>query len=245
MARDDLSPHSESLLAGTEGVLVSPKAKGERLKRIRHLTNLTREEFCEGSEINLATLISWEVGRFGGLSSKGAKRVITRAAKEGVFCSLEWLLYEIGAGPKVRVDYKKANQAQAAAEKNNLSEDAEEENAIIIEELMLFRKLHKQAIDFIVDDDGMLPYYQLGDYIAGTKRYAKNIKALIGYDCIIQTKDGHLTFRKLQMGPRDNSFNLVCVNLQAKTKDLITYDVELATAAPVIWHRKKEPILVS
>ena len=116
MANNALPYHSEKLLLAAEGVLASPKAKGERLKRIRHLGNLSREEFCEGSEINLATLISWEVGRFGGLSSKGAKRVIARAAKEGVFCTIEWLLYEIGVGPEVRVDYKKANQTEVTTE---------------------------------------------------------------------------------------------------------------------------------
>src|SRR5579862_8575903 len=84
----------------------SPIAKAERLKRIRNLANLSREDFCDG-DINLTTLISWEIGRFGGLSRKGASSVIARVAKEGVFVTPEWLLYEVGAGPEVRVDYKK------------------------------------------------------------------------------------------------------------------------------------------
>src|SRR5438552_2660970 len=87
--------------------LSSPEAKAERLKRIRNLANLSREEFCLDGEVNLATLVSWEVGRFGGLSRKGAGNVIARVAKEGVFVTPEWLLHEVGAGPEVRTDYKK------------------------------------------------------------------------------------------------------------------------------------------
>jgi len=108
---------------------------------------------------------------------------------------------------------------------------------------MVFRQLNKHAIDFIVDDDAMLPHYQLGDYIAGTKRFEEKILSLIGYDCIVQTVDGRIYMRNLQRGPRENSFNLVATNLQAKTQNAIIYDVELASAAPVIWHRRREPYL--
>ena len=87
--------------------LTSPTAKAERLKRVRNLANLSREDFCADGEVNITTLISWEVGRFGGLSRKGATSVIARVAKEGVFVTPEWLLHEVGAGPDVRVDYKK------------------------------------------------------------------------------------------------------------------------------------------
>jgi transcriptional regulator with XRE-family HTH domain len=218
--------------------LTSPKAKGERLRRLRHLANLSREEFCSDGEVNLTTHISWEVGRVGGLSAKGAARVIARVAKEGVFCTPEWLLHDIGVGPEVNVDYKKSQGQSEIVEINVPSEDS-----TVIEELLLFRKLNKHAIDFIIEDDAMFPHYRMGDYVAGTKRFGTKIATLISWDSIVQTTDGRIMMRNLQRGPRNNSYNLISTNLHTKVKDAIIYDVELVAAAPILWHRRKEPIV--
>jgi transcriptional regulator with XRE-family HTH domain len=219
--------------------LTSPKAKGERLKRIRNLANLSREEFCVDTEFTLAALISWEMGRFNGLSAKGAARVIARVAKEGVFCTPEWLLYEVGAGPEVKADYKKL---QPQPENVDSETAVIPEKTAIIEELILFRKLNKNAIDYVIEDDAMLPHYRAGDYVAGTKRFGEKIKSLISMDCIVQMNDGRIIMRNLQLGPRENSFNLISTNLHAKTKDAIIYDVNIVVAAPVLWHRRKDLI---
>lgn len=218
-----------------EDVKSSAEAKAERLKRIRRLANLSREELCAEGDINLATLISWEVGRFGGLSKKGASRVIERVAKEGVCCTPEWLLYGIGIGPEIRSNFEKIALVE---EKENCSLSEKDK---IIQELITFRKLNKNAIDFIINDDSMLPHYQIGDFVAGTKRVSDRINLILGLDCIIQTKDGLLIVRNLQQGPRPESFNLISTNLQSKVKDVILYDKELVSAAPIIWHRRFEP----
>lgn len=220
--------------------LASPKAKGERLKRIRRLANLSREEFCEEGEVNITTLISWEVGRFGGLSEKGANRVIARVAKEGVFCTLEWLLYEVGTGPEVRADFKKL---QIIPDEIDIKNSSLSEQNSIIEELMLFRKLNKHAIDFVIVDDAMLPHYRMGDCVAGVKRFGEKIKSLVGWDCIAQLSDGRIVMRNLQPGPKEGSYNLVPTNLQTKVKDAILYDISVLVVAPILWHRRQEPVL--
>lgn len=225
----------------TDSPSASAQAKGVRVKRIRHLANLSREELCAGGEINLATLISWEVGRFGGLSQKGAMRLIARVAKEGVFCTPDWLLYEVGAGPQVVADYKKVTQADVI-EPDQLSPNSFDESTVIVEELMVFRKLNKHAIDYIVDDDAMLPFYCVGDYVGGTKRLGDKVRALVGLDCILQTKDGRIVMRRLHAGPSANTYNLVGVNLLSTSKNAIIYDVEIHAAAPIIWHRRREPM---
>lgn len=216
---------------------LSPLAKAERLRRVRHLANLSREEFCLDGKFTIAALISWESGRFGGLSAKGAERVIARAAKEGVFVTPEWLLYEVGSGPVVRADYKKL---QDSDEGTVINTRLPSENERIMQELMVFKRLNKQAIDFIVEDDAMLPHYKIGDYVAGTKRTGGKIRSLIGHDCIAQTLDGQVFMRHLQAGPRPQSFNLIPMNLRAGIPNAIIYDVELAAAAPIVWHRRKE-----
>ena len=220
--------------------LSSAAAKAERLKRVRNLANLSREDFCSDGTVNLTTLISWEVGRFGGLSRKGAASVTARVAKEGVFVTPEWLLYGTGNSPDVHVNFNNLSVPEAGI---NYEMDTSSEDARINVELMVFRKLNKNVIDFIVDDDAMLPHYRQGDYVAGTKRFNESIESLVGYDCIVQTADGRILMRNLQAGPRNISFNLVSTNLQSKVKNAISYDVELASAAPIVWHRRKEPVL--
>lgn len=161
-------------------------------------------------------------------------------AKEGVFCTPEWLLYEIGIGPEVRSDYKRLNKQVESTQTNT---KIPPEKTRIIEELMVFKRLNKHAIDFVVEDDTMSPHYQPGDYVAGTIRSGDKIGSLVGYDCIVQTIDGRIAMRNLQRGPRSNSFNLISTNLHTKTKDAIIYDVELANAAPILWHRRNEPLI--
>jgi len=213
------------------------KCKGERLRRVRHLANLSREAFCESNDINITTLISWEVGRFGGLSSKGASKVIARVADEGVFCTIEWLLCGVGAGPEVRVDYKKSKKI---ADDKRMESGSIDEVKVILEELMLFRRHTPHSTDYIVDDEAMMPYYQIGDYVAGSMFFGDDINRLFGINCIIHTKDGRLLVRQLQHGPSKFSYNLIPTNFTDKVKDIIVYDVQLTSAAPIIWHRRKQ-----
>lgn len=236
MSKQDKVQSKHSLIQ--DNSLSSATAKAERLKRVRNLANLSREEFCADGEVNITTLISWEIGRFGGLSRKGAATVIARVAKEGVFVTPEWLMHEVGVGPEVQADYKKLSKSK---EKIKTDTKLPSEKNRIIEELIIFRTLNKHAVDFVIKDDAMLPHYQPGDYVAGTNRFKDKIKLLIGYDCIVQTADGKIYMRNLQHGPRDNSFNLVSTNLHANAINTIIYDVEVASAAPIIWHRRKEP----
>jgi len=62
--------------------LVSSVARAKRLRQVRNMANLSRKEMCSGSVINLSTYKGWEIGRGGGISIGGAKRVIARVKKD-------------------------------------------------------------------------------------------------------------------------------------------------------------------
>lgn len=212
----------------------SSKAKGNRVKRVRYLANLTREAFCEGSSVNLSTLISWEVGRFGGLSSKGAKKIVERVAKEGVICTPEWLINQVGPGPTLHADIESVI--------GNLTNLPLKVSALlpptIQKELVLFKSLYSNSIDLIVDDDSMLPVYNVGDLVAGAKRYRGDIDSLIGETCIVQLKNGETLLRNLQCGDKKNFFHLLAYNFKSNKPNLFLYNVELQSAAVVVWHRR-------
>ena len=216
----------------------SPEARAARLRRLRNLSNLSRREMCERANIRLDTLIGWEVARHGGLTEKGAKTILSCIANEGVQCTLEWLLYDTGIGPALLSNFDKAKaNLQKPAE---TTADTTNEEKLIIEELLLFREHYLDAIDCIVQDDAMLPYYSPNDYVAGIKRYKNDIAKLEGHPCIVQLTSGDTFVRCLRKGREKDRYTLLCLNTKAaNSTTLIFSEVELACAAPIIWQRKK------
>jgi len=211
------------------------EARAERLKRLRNLANLSRKDMCEGSGINLNTLIGWEVARHGGLSKVGAKKVITRLAKAGVFTTLEWLLYGIGQGPNVVPNFDELSE-----QKHKASPDyrLDEEEQKIIEELLVFKKQYQETADLIVEDDGMSPFYEKGDYVAGVKYFRDKAEKAINKPCIVQLETGEIVLRILKTGTEKDTYTLLCSNYQASTNTPIV-NIKILSAAIVIWHRKK------
>jgi transcriptional regulator with XRE-family HTH domain len=213
----------------------SPESRALRLRRLRNLANLTRKEMCERSGIKPDTLIGWEVARHGGLTENGAKKIISCIANEGVVCALEWLIHAAGPGPTVLTDLDKTR-----ANQTELPDPANDEDKLIIDGLLHLKTQYNDIIEAIVEDDAMAPQYQPGDHVAGVKRYHDRIYKLIGYDCIVQMTDGRCLLRCLREGSTKNRYTLLCSNPKSTTTPVI-YDVEIISAAPIIWIRRKNP----
>jgi len=213
-------------------------SRGKRLKRLRHLGNLDRKKLCEESAINIHTSKGSELGRCGGLTKKGAEKVIKTMGNYGVFCSLEWLLYNIGAGPKVHSDYIATEQLPHTAPQSDITN--KNELAQIAKELELFKQYYKHTADFIVADDSMLPSHKIGDYVAGVKKFGQDIESLVGQNCIIHTKDGQTLLRQiLHRGKQPETFSLICTNPTATIAEPVLYDIPILSASPIIWQRRR------
>lgn len=89
--------------------------RGQRLKRLRNLANLSRKAMCENADLNINTLKGWEIGRHGGLTHQGAKKILKRVANEGVQCSEQWLLHDTGPGPRLSEAHLEAPEQLPAA----------------------------------------------------------------------------------------------------------------------------------
>lgn len=205
---------------------IEARERGERLRRIRNLANLSRKTLCEEAEININTYIGYEVGRYGGLTKKGADRVITYLTSKGVYCSLDWLMQGEGKAPKV------------ITESTAPTSFLESETLKMAEELQLFHSHYKNSIDYQIIDDGMLPLYEIGSYVAGVACSEVNIKKVVGFDCIVKTKSGELIVRNVREGRIENTYTLTCINPETSVNSPILYDVKLSFAAKIIWHRK-------
>lgn len=214
----------------------SPEARAERLRKVRNMANLSREAMCAHDNLNINTYKGWEIARYGGLPVDGAERVVARVAQEGVVCTVDWLLHEIGVGPHVVPDYQKAQHDQqqptTIVQLNN-------EEQLIINELLLFRKQFSNTINFEVEDDGVSPLYQRGDIVAGIKRHSDRIHEVVGQVCIVQTQDGKTLVRHVREGELPGKYTLTCTNLNTSVKKPIMYDVTLASAAPIIRYYRR------
>lgn len=208
----------------------SPQMRGMRLKRIRNLANLSREQMCEDGEINRHTLVGWENGRFGGLTTKGAERIVIKVRNEGVHCTAEWLMEGEGTEPSVNpIPFMPHNES------SDLNEDL-----TIAYELAVFKAKNTNAVDLMVDDDGMTPQYHEGDIVAGKKRTGKDIEKTIGHDCIVATEAGDVLLRNVRAGERRHTYTLICNNPAIKKRNSVIANVKLTYSAPVIWLRKKD-----
>lgn len=210
-------------------------ARGQRVESLRNLLGLSRRSFSEKYGIPGSTMQNWEDAKSSGLSEKGALSLVQIFKKEGIHFTYEWLMEGVGTGPEIinRVYLEK----RGIAAQHHAS--SEMDDAQIIEELGLFQQHHPDAIHLIVEDDGMLPRYIVGEWVAGRRYYQEAIDNLVGMDCIAQTIEGNVLLRNLRKSLLSQRYTLACSNNETSVIRPILYDVELISAAPVIWTRRK------
>ena len=219
------------------------ESRGKRLKSLRMMTGLSRKALDEKYNISASTIQSWEDAKAGGLTEKGARRVITVFKKEGIRCSLDWLLYGIGYPPQLSnklFDEDEEGSTGGSGTPLSGGEVANEDRAII-NELLVFRQNNPDAVEFIIADDGMSPFYSVGDYVAGKRRTGQAVESIVGLDCVVETMENEILFRRIKPSSKPGTYNLVCTNMESSVKEPIMYDREILNAAPVIWHRRKDP----
>lgn len=214
----------------------SPAARAERLRRIRNMANLNRQQMCAGDEFNINTYKGWEIARYGGLPTDGAERVIQRVAREGVICTAAWLLHGTGQGPYVIPTGTNTSALKIAEPSPAIIYS---QDALINNELKLFSQQYQESIHYQINDDGLAPFYLPGDYVAGVKRYGQDIASLIGKSCIVQTGNGEIFTRQLRASNTAGAFHLMCTNLNTTLPLPVVYDVALFCAAAIIRHYRK------
>ncbi|OGT51817.1 MAG: hypothetical protein A3E84_05465 [Gammaproteobacteria bacterium RIFCSPHIGHO2_12_FULL_42_13] len=210
---------------------------GERLRRARILAGIsTRRAFEEKYHISANTLQGWEQGK-NPLSKKGAKRIIEALKREGLMCSLEWLMHGQGVPPRA---FEKAEVVNEADLENLLSQMHLQEEQAIYQELQTFKTHNPHAIIITVSDDGMTPFFKPGDYVGGI-RFTKSddIQHYLGEPCIIELEDHTILIRHLYATPYEDTYTLSCTNLNAKQTPLVIPNAKIISAAPILWHRRR------
>lgn len=211
-----------------------PKVRGLRLRQLRQLTGskpgkpLTRAALERKHGLNARTLKNWELGHGGGLSEKGARRAISIYRKEGIGCSITWLLEGVGQAPaRIFKDAPQRNPNQVTNPIDTIDQERE-----------YFISLHTEGIAFEVKDDAMAPSYMPGDVVGGIRHSAQDIIKLINHDCIVELKTGEILIRRLQNSTIPEQYNLYALNPSTKIERPTLYGIEILTAAPIMRHWK-------
>ncbi|MCB1828516.1 MAG: helix-turn-helix transcriptional regulator, partial [Coxiellaceae bacterium] len=179
------------------------KERGRRLKLLRSMTGLSRKLLEQQYHISASTIQSWEDAKAGGLTEKGAKRVIQVFHKEGIQCTLNWLLHGLGQRPQPSSRVFEEGEMSASGEAGVAPVGEPNEDRAIVNELLAFRQNNpKNPVEYIVADNGMGPFYAVGDYIAGKRRFAPHVESALGLDCIVETKENEILFRRVRPGSK-------------------------------------------
>lgn len=204
-----------------------------RIRSARGFVRMTRKDFCEKHGFNLHTVFTWEAGKYL-VRRPSLERFCKALAKEGVFCSPEWLLEGKGEGPTL-VTAQKNLLAAKAKPKASLTDDSEEEQRIHAE-IKAFQSGYKKAkVDAVViqvADSAMSPYYEAGDYVGGRQVRDEDIKTLLGKTCIVEI--GLQNFVVRRIGKEGKRVALVAAD---PAEQILSFD-KIVSAAEIIWHRR-------
>jgi transcriptional regulator with XRE-family HTH domain len=210
-------------------------ARANRVRSLRKMTQYSRNEFQKRFGIAAGTLQHWEDAQKNGLSLKGAKRLAQVLKQAGIYCTAEWLVHGKGPGPQ-RLPNADENLINPSEKLFSVQENQEIES--IASELAVFTQHYPEVINTVVTDDAMEPRFTAGEYVAGVRRYKQAINALVGLDCIVVTTEGELLIRRIKAMEAPGFYTLSCLNLNTTIPRPVLYNVELVSAAPIIWARR-------
>jgi HTH-type transcriptional regulator, cell division transcriptional repressor len=217
--------------------LSSPKARGKRLHYIRkELLRLSRhalQERHKDLKISERSIENWETARFKGLKEEHVERLLRAFKREGVICEKYWLLDGEGSPPIFEGAFRQISTSTDTKESHEASEITK-----ITQELRSFKASYIDAVDAIVQDDGLAPCFRPGEWVAGIRHIGDDIKNVAGSLCIVQTQEGATLIRKVEKGEKEGLFNLTATNPNFKDNMPSQENIELLSAAPIIWWRK-------
>lgn len=210
------------------------KERAIRLKMCRDMTGLARDAFDKRYGIPRGTIQNWESARFGGLTPKGAEAITKAFHAEGIAVNSQWLLHGLGESPRfserISIDNDKTQSIK--------NQQSNQDYNLITSELLFFRQHNSDPIDSVLSDNSMEPIFSAGDYVAGSRLYQDDIEKAVGQYCIVQTYHLGDLVRLLKTGSHPGVYHLIATNIHSDAKNIAHYDVDILSAAPVVWIRK-------
>ncbi|PHQ78809.1 MAG: hypothetical protein COB66_08135 [Coxiella sp. (in: Bacteria)] len=211
--------------------------RADRVKILRQMTGLSHVEFDTQFDIPIGSSENWESAHYGGLTDMAAQKIVESAPKLGLSCSYTWLMDGLGVGPL----YSTSSDS-ALKQRHNRSNPAEQVQ-LIYQELLIIRKFYNNdVIHSVVENDGMLPFLKVGDYVAGPRYYASQVGQLVGENCLVELEDKRILIRQIKE-MQAQRYTLVCLNPYTSLPLPALYDTKVISAAPILWVRRLDCVV--
>ena len=209
--------------------LSSKEMRAQRLKRLRKTTSLSRKDFSKKYKISPGTLQNWETARYGGLTEKGAKLMISALKCEQVFCTFEWLMYQSGNGPNFE-------RIEHTLDKNTNTN----QHSTPDDDLLVFQKSNNNTIHLIVNDDTMSPHFTANHIVAGLKKNSRHLSTFAGHICIVKITNSNTLLLRLIKPHQvlNDQCHLVHTNPLAESTTKLDQLYKIDYFAPIEWVRK-------
>lgn len=202
---------------------------GARFRSARALVpDLNRKSFCERYGINRYTMQSWENGLHVS-KGKNVEKFIEALAREGVFCTSEWLIEGQGdpARPMASQLLKRPDSSEMV-----LSEDPGLLSPLmeIARDMVEFYGAKGQNLrSFCLPDDAMAPKFLMNDVVIGQRIETSYERAHQRY-CMVELGQGRMIVRKVLV--LDNSLLLLALDDR-----VMPFSLSLSsTLYEIVWH---------
>jgi transcriptional regulator with XRE-family HTH domain len=209
--------------------------RARRVKSLRKMTGLSRRKFAKEAGFAYSTLQHWEDPE-DGLPESTAREFLKVLPHFGIHCSYEWLMYGTGTTPEIlnRLQSFVQQFPENHVEKEKVSADTVQ----IAKELFVFMEQSSNSVNLRVPDNAMEPRFIAGELVAGIRKYGQDIQNLVGQDCIVLVQGGDIYLRTILKGSLEGSYHLAPLNPKTYAAKPFLYNVELVSAAPIIWARR-------
>lgn len=202
-------------------------SRGERLKKLRSLSGLTAVALAEMAGLSRTSISYWENASRGGLTRKGAEKIIDILSRLGINCDINWLWFGDKNPSPITEDFdplkKKEKDFSTVSSTHTVIASLEKE-------MEVFLSLNKHSVITRLNDELMLPFFLPTDMVGGIWQ---NIETLYQKEafCIIKMKnDNILRMRKLKK--IGSSIQILHTNKKIE-EYIYQNNAELATVAPL------------
>ncbi len=182
---------------------------GTRIKMMRVLLGISREDFCSRHGVNFNTMTSIELDRLK-ISKKQLNKIILAFSQEGLYVEAPWILESKGTAP------------------SHVVSQLQQTGSGLLETWAHTFTHHRDSVIFSIQGDEMEPFYAPGDWVGGVWTTAP--QTLVGKKCI-----GLFEHGVLLVGTLGKHLSLIPSNLNASRTDCMTSATPIKIAE-ILWH---------
>lgn len=193
---------------------------GIRIRSLRGFTSLSRRAFCEKYVFSEATFKSWETG-LTSIRETSLKNLIQAFQKEGIICSKDWIRKGIGTSP-----YKLSEASQEPSQERGL-----------LEEVDFFLQNNQNVVVCQMEDESMVPFYALNDYVGGFKINTKDLSQN-SFNAIITLASGDKSVKRVTYDASSQTYIFSSANPLYQNTTVIREAQKIMEIAEIVWHRR-------